>query len=157
MSGAADLVQEVTYSVSTDNTTWAALLPTQRGEQALPYFGLEAELRPSVRARFVRIAQRRAHVPAGTAPAYLSRVLVKELSLWGTHGPFGPLPRAADGDNSIRKSIGALLGINSIWGFFSDVYADRQRPGWGTSCTRPCRRILGPHSTIHASAPCISA
>ena len=150
VSGAEDLVTEVIYSASHDNATWSAVLPVYRGADVLPYYGLEAELRPSVRARFLRVSLRRAAVANGSTPAYFKRVLVKEFSAWGPDGPFGALPPAAT-ITGARRSLASLFGINSIWGFFSDVYADRHRPGWGSSLSRHFS-VLQVHSMVPASS-----
>ena len=84
-----------------------------------------------VQARFVRFSQLKR---ANDLPKL---VVVRDFYVWGASGPFGALPPVTAAPSGATAAavtaqpLRALLGINSIWGFFTDRYSHTHRAGWG--------------------------
>ena len=92
-------------------------------ESPTPVHTLDLELQQSTPARYLRVL----HVLRPGANA-LSQTTAQiwEVRVWSINGPSGPLPSItfAPTRQLQRVSVQEMLGVNSIWGWFSGSYSD---------------------------------
>jgi hypothetical protein len=97
-----------------------------------------ADISPPVLAQFVRIMIIFNSEPPAPPQA---QALLWELQVFPGPGPYGDLPQfqplpspamSSDGRGQGRVSMQDMLGVNSIWGFFTGSYSDWS-PVWGVN------------------------
>ena len=92
-------------------------------ESPTPVHTLDLELQQSIAARFLRVL----HVlQTGANAPPQPTAQIWEVRVWSVNGPSGPLPSdtSAPHRELERVPVQAMLGVNSIWGWFSGAYSD---------------------------------
>ena len=111
-SNTAGLVSSTVYEGSADGSSWVSLAPSLDPLDPQLAGVLDVEIYPLRQLRYVRVR----HVLAELAS---TKVMLWEISVWDSNGPYGSLGAASPNPVSFRD----LIGVNGIWGFGRNSYS----------------------------------
>ena len=117
-SNAASSVASTLYQGSVDGVTWVSL-SALLSPQLLT--SLDVEVSPSQSLRFVRVTHSLNELVS-------ARVMIWEISVWGSSGRYGSVPAQKNNVN-----FRDLLGVNGIWSWGGQGWSNLALDGWGPS------------------------
>lgn len=114
--------RKVEILLSEDQKEWQQV--ADLNPEALQNFMLE--VKPQKQARYIKVLY---HLE----PKEWNKIYLWEIAAYDKHGVYGPIPKAAPSNVTIKD----MLGVNGIWGWGTNQYSDGLPAGQGPLLYKP--------------------